>query len=181
MCVLWTSCIMKYPSPCHHTVWHHPCLMGTSWCLQNVHWIVVCQSLKIKPENPWVAFPTANIQMRCDVDSVGFLSRLSLVSSDFAYGDSLILHRYLQIPGCLLRKYIPQSLPLKNASSLAPVLLPVLNKSHCPFRAVAANCRHMGQFSSCPPSSVSALPPSSLMDYMYIPVTSESPSSHSPS
>lgn len=104
-----------------------------------------------------------------------------LVSSDFVYGDSLILHRYLQIPCCLLRKYIPQSLPLKNASSLAPELLPVLNKSHCPFRAVATNCRHMGQFSSCPPSSVSALPLSSLMDYMYIPVTYESPPSHSPS
>lgn len=101
--------------------------------------------------------------------------------SYFAYGGSLILHRYLQIICCILRKYIPQSLPLKNARSFAPKPLPVLNKLNCPFRVVATNCRHMGQFSSYPPSSVCALPPSSLMNYMCIPVTYESPSSHSPS
>lgn len=57
MCTPWASCIMKCPRPCCLTVWHQPCLMATSWCLQNAHWIVVCQSLKSKPEKPLSCFP----------------------------------------------------------------------------------------------------------------------------
>lgn len=142
------SCVMKCLIPGCHTVWHHPCLLETSWCLQNVHWILVCQSPKVKPETLELLFQV--LMYRRGLMLVGFLS-CCLVFSSFAYGYNLILHKYLQIIYCFFGKYIPQTLPLKTARSLADKTLPVLTKSHCPTKAVVTNFRHVGQFSSRPP------------------------------